>query len=53
METLDYCVMSKECPGPSKLVDTCYGFTGGDKWRCTKCQSYVVVGAQVTPSRPK
>lgn len=53
METVNYCVMSKDCPGPSKLVDTCYGFTGGDKWVCKKCGSYCVVGAQTVPSKPE
>jgi len=52
-EKVDHCIMNKDCSGPSKLVDTCYGFTNGDKWCCEKCDSYCVVRANVIPSKPK
>ncbi len=51
-DTVRFCVMDAKCEGPSHLVDTCYGFTGGDKWRCEKCGSYAVLLSQSWPSRP-
>lgn len=51
-EAVDYCVTSVDCSGPSRLVDTCYGFTGGDKWRCIQCKGYCVVRPYVVPSKP-
>ena len=53
IEKVQYCVINSECEGPSKLVDTCYGFTGGDKWRCIKCDSYVVFRANQYPYKPE
>lgn len=53
IETLPFCVVKAKCPGPSKLVATCYGFTGGDKWSCTACKGYCVVRAQAIPTRPQ
>jgi hypothetical protein len=52
-DRVSFCVMSPTCPGPSILVDTCYGFTGGDAWACQTCGSYCVTRSQEMPQRPR
>jgi hypothetical protein len=32
-----------------RLVETAYGFTGGDKWQCRACEGYVVTRPEMVP----
>lgn len=50
-DRVPYCIIKAGCLGPSFLVGTCYGFTGGDKWRCQSCEGYCVVRPNVVPDR--
>jgi hypothetical protein len=38
-----------KCGGDLVCVDTCYGMTGGRKYVCRSCQSYIVVGRDTRP----
>ena len=35
--------------GQMKLVETAYGFTGGDKWVCINCKGYIVMRPNEVP----
>jgi hypothetical protein len=39
--------------GTMRVVDACYGMTGGEKWGCDTCKSYAVTHDGYAPERAK
>lgn len=37
--------------GEMRLIQTAYGFTGGDKWACAVCEGFVVTRPEQLPTK--